>query len=95
MPEHSFHSFSRMRLLVFLIQPNVQHQTYNHGSKRTKLNGVEIVPTQEMAEYQQYRGKNDEDDAQILQKCLHNFIYFLVYLSKQSAKKHNYLQLRK
>ena len=65
-----------MRLLVFLIQPNVQHQTYNHGSKRTKLNGVEIVPTQEMAEYQQYRGKNDEDDAQILQKCLHNFIYF-------------------
>jgi hypothetical protein len=81
--------------LVFLVQPNVQYQTYNHGTERTELNGVEIVPTQEMAENQQHRSENDEDDAQILQKCLHIFIYFLVYLSKRSAKKHNYLQLEK
>lgn len=66
-------------LLMLLIEPNVQSQTNNHHTERTELNGVDIIPTQEMAKNQYYCGNDNEDDAQILQKSFHNVILFLVY----------------
>ena len=51
-----------LRLLVFFVEYDVQHNSQYNSAKCSKLNSIDVVPTQEVAKYQYNGGYNNNDE---------------------------------